>query len=61
VWAVKKPAAKTVWPEPTRRAFVSMLGAAAAVLALRRPGMAKAKGAATEAPPPPLPPWIGHV
>jgi len=61
VWAVKKPAttngAKTVWPEPTRRAFVSMLGAAAAVLALARTG----KGTAADTPSPPLPPWIGHV
>jgi hypothetical protein len=56
---VTKPAAKTVWPEPTRRAFVSMLGAAAAVLALRQGGTAKGKAA--KAPPPSLPRWIGHV
>ena len=45
---------KVVWEEPTRRAFVTMIGAAAAALALR-----KAKQA--EAPPPPLPRWIGHI
>ena len=56
---MKKPAptteATTVWPRPTRRAFVGMLGAAAAVLTLPRPGKA------AEPPPAPLPLWIGHV
>lgn len=58
---MKKPAAKTVWPEPTRRAFVSMIGAAAAVLALARTGTGTGTRKAAEPPPPPLPPWIGHV
>ncbi len=44
---------KVVWEEPTRRVFVTMLGAAAAALALPKP---KAK----QAEPPPLPRWIGH-
>ena len=50
-----KAEANTVWPKPTRRAFVGMLGAAAAVLTLPRPGKA------AEPPPAPLPLWIGHV
>jgi hypothetical protein len=49
---VKKP--KVVWPEPTRRAFVTMLGAAAAALTLPR-------SEKRQAPPPPLPRWIGHI
>ena len=46
--------ARTLWPEPTRRAFVTMLGAAAAALALPRPEK-------RPAPPPALPRWIGHI
>jgi len=46
---------KVVWEEPTRRAFVTMLGAAAAALALPKP-----KGPAKDPVPPPLPRWIGH-
>lgn len=46
----KKPA---TWRPPTRRAFVAMLGAAAAALALR----AKQKAPERD---PRLPRWIGH-
>ena len=40
----------TTWPPPTRRAFVAMLAAAAAALAVRT----KAE------PDKPVPRWIGH-
>ena len=49
-----KKAQQTVWTEPTRRAFVTMLGAAAAALTLPRIKR-------DEPPPPPLPRWIGHI
>ena len=52
---MKKPPPKTPWAPPTRRAFVSMIGAAAAALALRT------KTLAAEAPRPKKPTrWIGH-
>jgi hypothetical protein len=47
----KDRAASQVWRPPTRRAFVAMLGAAAAALALR-------DRAKPEAPKPAI--WIGH-
>ena len=43
-----------IWEKPTRRAFVAMIGAAAAALSLPRPDK-------KQAPPPPLPRWIGHI
>jgi len=59
-----KPSQKTAtWRPPTRRTFVAMLGAAAAVLA-RSPRVATAAPVAARAPTPPPTPkktrWIGH-
>ena len=54
----EKPDPRT-WRPPTRRAFVGMLGAAAAALALRK----SEREAAAKTPGPPIPPrtrWIGH-
>ena len=46
---MKKPAPAPTWRPPTRRMFVQMLAAAAAVVALR-----------DESEPRPKPLWIGH-
>jgi predicted naringenin-chalcone synthase len=50
-----KPTPST-WRPPTRRVFVSMLGAAAAALALRT----KEREARAEPAKKPKPRWIGH-
>ncbi len=52
-----KPHDTKVWRPPTRRAFVAMLGAAAAALALReqRPAADPLRSTQTG-----LPRWIGH-
>lgn len=49
---------KTTWRPPTRRAFVAMLGAAAAALALPR---APAPDKTPRDPRTGLPIWIGHI
>jgi hypothetical protein len=54
----EKPDART-WRPPTRRAFVGMIGAAAAALALRT-GEREAQAKAQNPPVPPRPRWIGH-
>jgi len=51
---VKKPQTP-VWRPPTRRAFVAMLGAAAAMLAVRSQYLGEPEPA-----PKPTTRWIGH-
>jgi len=52
--------ASRAWRPPTRRAFVAMLGAAAAALAVRH--TVEAPGAAPVEPPEPAPrPWTGST
>ncbi len=48
---------KATWRPPTRRAFVQMIGAAAAALALREQA---AESKPEDARPPPKTRWIGH-
>ncbi|MFT3700277.1 MAG: twin-arginine translocation signal domain-containing protein [Kofleriaceae bacterium] len=49
------------WKPPTRRAFVAMLGAGAAMLAMPKPVAATPKlGPPDEDKAPALPRWIGH-